>query len=262
MAGKSSAWVGGAAIGAVVIAAGAWFGAIQPTMVSAADQRQEAADQRDHNDMLDMQLTTLKAQYEHLDEYKAQLADIRVKVPTTGDLAQLTLEVKAAAESAGVTVTNVAPGTAVSFVAPAPAAAEPAPTETPAADDAAATDTGEEAAAPASGATAPVDGLFQISFSVTSVGSYPQTVAFLNALQRSMPRLFVVNQLTATSLESGGAAGGRPAVNDGDLEAVITGYVLTLQDDRTAAPEPDPTATPQPLPVPGDQRNPFLPVGG
>lgn len=262
---KTTAWVAGAAVVALAVAAGAWFVAISPTLTDAADQRDAASDQRDHNMLLETQIAKLKEEYTHLDEYRAELASIQTKLPATGDLAELTREVQQVASAAGVTVTVDAPGSPSAFVAPAaPVAATPAPEPSASADPASATDDTGTADTPSAPTSNVVEGLYQIPLSLTSVGTYDQTVAFLDQLQQAMPRLFVVNGLNATSLEAGGAGGGRPATNAGDLEIVISGYVLTLQDSSSApaAPAPDATATPTPLPVPGDQKNPFQPVGG
>jgi len=262
MPGKSSSWIAGAAVAAVAIAAGGWFVAIQPTLANAADQRQAASDQRNHNLVLQSQIAKLKSEFDHLGDYNDQLAQLRQKVPETGDLAALTRQVQSVAASSGVTLTVDAPGTPVAFVAPAQAKPQAAATPSASADASGTTSAGSAAASQSS----PVGGLFQIPYSVTSVGNYDQTVAFLDGLQQAMPRLFVIMELDATSLKSGGAAGGRPAVQNGDLQTVVTGYVLTMQapTSSTQQPKPGATATPTPtptqLPVPGSQRNPFQPV--
>lgn len=261
MPGKSSSWIAGAAVAAVAIAAGGWFVAIQPTLANAADQRQAASDQRSHNLVLQAQIAKLKSEFDHLGDYNDQLAQLRQKVPQTGDLAALTLQVQSVAASSGVTLTVDAPGTPVAFVAPAQAQPQPAATPSASADASGGTTSAGSAATTPSSTVA---GLFQIPFSVTSVGSYDQTVAFLDGLQQAMPRLFVISELNATSLKSSGASGGQPAVKNGDLETVVTGYVLTMQGATSSTQQPKPGATPTPtptqLPVPGSQRNPFQPV--
>lgn len=264
MAARTSAWVGGAAVVALAIAAGAYFVVINPTLTNAESQRQAAADQRDHNAMLEIQIAKLKSEYAHLDDYKAELVALRVKAPEQADLSELTREIQSVGDLAGVTLTVNAPGTPKAFIAPA--APAPAPTATESATDAATSDTTADTSSSSSSSTpTSVAGFFQIPISVTSVGTYDQTVAFLDSLQQSMPRLYVISEVDATSLEESGASGGRPAVAKGDLETVITGYVLTLQDGASSeTPTPDGSATPTPaptqLPVPSGQRNPFEPV--
>lgn len=261
---KTTAWVAGAVVAATAIAAAAWFVAINPTFGQAATQRQAAADQRDHNDLLRMQIDRLKADYAHLDEYKAQLADLRTKVPTTGDLAELTRQIQTLADTSGVTITDMSPSIPV-VVAPA-AAPQPAPTES---SDGTATgsDSTNSSAGATDGSTAAatetgLDGFYTIQLQLTSVGTYQQTITFLDSLQQSMARLYVVYRVDAQSLDESGASGGRPATKQGDLETNIAGVVLTLEDPQSAAPQPSATDTPEPqLPVPADQRNPFQHVG-
>lgn len=262
---KTTTWVAGASVLALALAAVGYFGVVSPTLGNAEAQRQAASDQTDHNDLLGVQIAKLKAEFAHLDDYKAELAAIQAKAPATADLAELTREVKAVADQAGVTLTVLTPGAATAFVAPAAPTAAPSPTAT---DDASATDAAAAATDDSGAATsgpAVVSGLFTIPLSMSSVGTYEQTMAFLDSLQQSLPRLYVISQVNATSLQSGGATAGRPAVNDGDLETVITGSVLTYQDSSTqpttAEPTPTPGATAGPtLPVPGSQPNPFLPL--
>ena len=261
MASKTTAWVVGASLMAAVIAAGAWFGVVSPTLSNAEQQRKQASAQRDQNDMLELRIAKLKAEYDNLDSYRAQIADLRTKIPTTGDLAELNRELQTIATAVGVTLSVSAPGTAAPFVAPAAAQPTPAPTESA---DATSTDTGatDDSAAAAAPATSAVDGMYTIPLSLTVDGTYDQTVAFIDALQQQMPRLYVLSGLNATSLKAAGAQGGRPAVNDGDLETVITGVVLTLEDTTSSvAPGDEATPAPTQLPVPTDQKNPFLPVG-
>jgi Tfp pilus assembly protein PilO len=261
MASKTSAWVAGSTVAALVVAAGAWFGLISPTLAHASDQRQTASDQRDRNVILETQIAKLKAQYAHLDDYKTQLTALHQQMPSTGDLAEANREIQSVAQTAGVTITVVQPGTPTAFVAPAAAST---PTPTPTASSSTAAATGDTKASTPTQPTA-VDGLYTIPLSVTTLGTYAQTVAFVDGLQQSMPRLFVVTTVDATSQKSSGATVGRPALADGDLQATLTGVLLTFRDASGAAPTPGATVTPTPaptqLPVPTDQKNPFLPVG-
>ncbi|HEY0118362.1 MAG TPA: hypothetical protein VGC04_06260 [Cellulomonas sp.] len=266
---KTTAWVASSTVAALVVAAGAWFGVIQPTLSNAANQRQAASAQSNRNSILETQIAKLKAEYAHLDDYTQRLAAIRAKMPATADLAEVARELQSVAQATGVTITVVQPGTPSAFAAPASAQAAPAPAPTATSDANAETaDPGAGTSAPAAQSTT-IDGLYSIPLSVTTLGSYAQTVQFIDALQQSMPRLFVLSQVEATSQKSEGATAGRPALAEGDLETTVTGVILTLQGDAasvpSATPSPgataEPSPTPTPLPVPGDQRNPFQPIG-
>lgn len=277
---RTAAWVGGAAVVAIVIAGGAWFGVVAPTLSDAEEQRRAAADQREHNDMLQIALNQLKADAANLETDKANLAALRTRIPTTGDLAELTRQLQSAATATGVTITVLAPGTPTPVVVATPEAPAPADGSEEDAGNGDGTDssvasaevdgTADDGSTPPAGASTGIDGLVSIPLSVTTVGTYAQTIAFIEAVQQTMTRLFVVSQLTAVSLEEEGAAGGRPATSFGDLETTLTGVVLTLRDGtgatstpsgETSTGEPTPTpSAPVQLPVPGDQRNPFAPV--
>jgi Tfp pilus assembly protein PilO len=259
---KATAWVAGSTVAALVVAAGAWFGVISPTLSNAADQRQAASDQRDHNVILQTQIGKLKAEYAQLGDYRARLAAIRSKMPADADMAEAVRELESAAQAAGVTITVLQPGSPSVFVPPASTQPAPAPSAT------ASTDASATASAPKA-QTASADGLYTIPLSVTTLGGYAQTVQFIDAVQQSMPRLFVLSQVEATSQKSSGASAGRPALSVGDLETTLTGVVLTLKatagSTPSATPSPGATAAPTPtptqLPVPGAQRNPFKPIG-
>ncbi len=205
--------------------------------------------------ILGTQIAKLKADFAHLDDYKQQLTSLHQQMPPTGDLAEASREIQSIAQTAGVTITVMQPGTPTVFVAPV--ATAPTPTPTASSDAAAATATTPQATA--------VEGLYTIPLSVTTLGTYSQTVAFIDALQQSMPRLFVVSKVDASSQKSSGASAGRPALAVGDLEATLTGVLLTMRDSSASQPAPGSTATPTPvptqMPVPTDQKNPFLPVG-
>lgn len=266
MAAKTTGWIVGTSVVAIALAAGAWFGLIAPTLVDAGDQRTAAADQRERNELLEMQLARLKADAKNLERYQADLAAIQAKVPSTAGLAELTRQLDSVATSTGVTIVDVSPGTPSAFVVPGEPSPEPTATESaPSSGSEAATPTAEPTTATtdgtATGTAGAADGLFTTPLSVTSVGTYDQTTAFLDALQQLMPRLFVVSQVSTSSLDAAAAQGGRPEIHDGDLETTIAGVVLTLQDGATAQPDPGAAGSePGSVPVPGDQRNPFGPV--
>lgn len=262
MASKTAGWIAGTAVLAALVAAGAWFVVIQPTLADAETQRQTASDQRDHNDVLKMQIAKLKAEYAHIDDYRNEIADLRTKIPTVGDLAEVTREIQTTATAAGVTISVLEPGTPAEFAPPA-TAAEPTPTPTPTdtASSSDAQDTSPDSSASTSTqAETGVSGMYTIPLSVTVLGTYDQTVSFLDALQQQMPRLFVIQGLNLVSQKEGGAQGGLPATHEGDLQTTVNGVLLTLVDSGSSA-EPTPTPTPT-LPTPSDQKNPFVPVAG
>ena len=237
----------------VILAAG-WFLAISPTMASADASRAQTAVERAHNDLLKQQNATLKEQFTHLEEYKAQLAALRVQLPAHADLSALNSELQALVASAGLTTTTFGATTAQAFAPVAAAAA-------PVADAAAPAATGTGAAAAGAAAPAPATsypGFFAIPLTMTVLGTYDATLKFLDSLQTTSSRLYLVGSITATSQQDGGSSPGKPATSKGDLETTINGFTYVLQDGSAAVEAP--AATPSPLPVPSTQKNPFVPV--
>lgn len=283
---KKSTWIGGSVFVALVFMAAAWFLAVSPTMSQAADLRDQTEQVDSNNDVLQSKITKLATDFKNLPEYQKQLAALRIQVPTTAQLSDYLRQVDKIATAHSVVVTAISPSAAQEFVpAVAPVST---PTPTPSATDSAeptatdtsspATDTGEvtdENSAPASptGPSGIPAGFAAIPVSLTVVGTYDNTLAFLSDLQTGTPRLFLVSGFTGTSQQKAEASGGRPATKVGDQELTVTGYLYVLPDSSApAAPAPEPSAsspapsaTPAPTPslpaaVPG--KDPLVPVAG
>lgn len=257
---KTTAWVAGAGVVALVIGAGAWFGVIEPTFAAASDKLKDASDQRDHNDMLEMQIAQLEKEAEHLEDYRSELGDLRTQIPLTSDLSEALQQIEAQAAAAGVTITAHTSGSPTQYTPPAP---EPTATPTPEPTETADSSEGSDSSSDSTQDAAAASDLYQMAFTVTTVGTYDQTVAFVDGLQLQMERLFVVSGLSFTTLEEAAADGGRPAVSAGDVETTITGAIYTLLSDIPTEPEDESTPAPTPteVPAPNGQRNPFQPVG-
>lgn len=253
---KSAPWVAGAVVAIFVILAAGWFLAISPSMAAADDSRAQTVLERDHNARLKQQIETLKEQFTHLEEYKAQLAALRVQLPPQEDLSSLNTEVQSLVASAGLTTTAFGATTAQAF-APVAAAAAPAASAAATPTPAATAGTSEKSAAPATPAPT-FAGFYAVPLSITVVGTYDATLTFLNSLQTTTSRLYLVGSITAASQRNEGAANGKPATSSGDLETTIAAFAYVLQDG-SAAVQP-PAAAPSPLPVPSTQKNPFIPV--
>jgi hypothetical protein len=137
------------------------------------------------------------------------------------------------------------------------------PAEVPAAEgeSSESTDSADPAVAEVPTGPAVPAGLTAIPITITVVGTYDNTQAFLYDLQNATPRVFLVSGFTGTSQKETAASAGRPAMNLGDQELVISGFTYVLPDLTTPVPV-DPGVAPAPLPgvVPG--KNPLVPVDG
>lgn len=259
---KKSTWIGGTVFVALVLAAAAWFFAISPTLAAAAEVRDEVEQTNTFNDMLEMRVAKLAADFEKLPEYRAQLESIRTQIPAEAELASYIRELDAIATAHSVTITAVSPGTPelVTVVVQQPATTEPAAAEGEQGTDAEQVDepgAGTIAAAPATPAN-----FTTIPFSMTVLGTYDNVLAFVADLQAGTPRLIYVSGLLGTSQKAADAGGGKPATADGDLELVVTGQTYVLPDALPAAQPVDPAAPVPALPgaVPG--KNPLVPIDG
>ena len=255
-------WIAGTVVLALLLLAGAWLLLIDPVVARAAEDTAAAEQQRQQNDLLEMELVKLAEEFTHLDEYKAELADLRLEMPVTGDGASISRELQDLATAAGVTITMVAPSTPQAFV---PAAAAAPATDAGTTDETAADTSADGSAAVAddagttgSAAPAATAGLYTVPITISSIGSYDASVAFLRSVQTGASRLYLVSAINAQTQDEQGASGGRPATAAGDVELTITGYAYVLTDGSTPVPETDGDAA---LPTPAGQPNPFAPVG-
>ncbi|KGM14267.1 type 4a pilus biogenesis protein PilO [Cellulomonas bogoriensis] len=229
---KPGPWIAGAVVGAVLVLVLAWFVGIGPQLQRAGTALEEIESTRQQNDIQAQRLATLRQQFEDLDLYRAELAAIQEQIPLDDGVPDLLRELDDAADGAGVTVLNVTPGRPEEFFAATPPEAAPAEPEPEGAE-------GDEATEPEPGATGPapeqappsggVQGFVAIPVQITVVGTYDDTVSFVDSVQEGLTRLFVVTGLTVTGQEEAEASGGRPATEHGDAETIIDGFVYVLQ---------------------------------
>jgi len=274
MSGRSTPWVAGTVVVSLLLVVAAWFTVIGPTLDDTAQAVSDTEAAETRNTQLATQLVALKKQYEHLDEYKADLAELQKQIPTAAQLADYTRQLSAIAEESGASVLTVTPGTAQAVVPEIPvSAAEPSDGTTGSGNGAGTTegsgtpdgagDAVADAAAPSADPTpsgfAPIDGFVAVPLDVTVLGPTPAVVDYLDRLQRGEPRPFLVTELRGTGQAESGASGGRPTTADGDLELTISGYVyvLTGAPVGTAVTGTEPPAERPALPTPDGSRRPY-----
>lgn len=257
MGSKTSTWVGGTVVVSLLLALGAWFLAISPTLDSASLASTDADAAELRNEQLRAQLATLEDQYANLDQYKVELAGLRTEIPAEGELSVYMRQLDGAAETAGVTVMSVVPGTPIDVLPAAPAVVA-APATTEPTTEAPAEPNGES---PADAAVAPVPtgpavipGFVAVPIDITVLGTVPNALTFLERIQAGSQRLLLVTVLRGTGQAQAEASAGRPATAEGDIELVITGYMYVLETPEVpAAPEAEQAAPPA-LPAPDPSR--------
>ena len=263
MAVKTGTWIGGTVVVAALVGAGTWFGAVSPTLSHAADLRAQTDQVNQSNTVLQTEVNKLAAEDKKLPQYKQQLAALRLQVPTTAQLSDYILQVEQIAAARTVVITSIAPSAAKSVTVTAGAApvATPTPSATASSTAGATASSGTSSSTATTAAASAVPaGMAAIPVAMTVIGSYDNTLAFLNDLQTATPRLFLVSGFTGTSQKEAAASGGKPATHVGDQQLVISGDLYVLPDPTAAAPAPGATAPALPVPAPG--KNPLVPVAG
>ena len=250
-------WMVGAILVSLVIGALAFFVIISPTLDATAEARERAESEQARIDQLEIQLAGLKADFARIDEFRAELAEIRVGMPSEVLLNELTRQVDSHATQTEVVIADVSFSTPFEVLAPRSAAPPPpAPEEGESEDE----DGGD--AAPATpeptGPTLP-EGFYAVPVQLLTVGTYEDTLDFIDRLQFGNERFLFVNGLQTSVLEQSGAEGGRPAVEDGDLETTISfvAWVLLNTDGEIVDPEDADVVVPE---LPSGNGNPFAPL--
>lgn len=235
MAAKKSTWVGGTALVAAALMAGTWLLAVQPTLASADDTREQAEVAEGQNELLRAKIVQLQADFEKLPQYQAELAELRVGLPAALELSPYLRRLDAAAVAAGITLTAVEPGGPE--IVPGATTSAPVASDTTGTTDETATDTAEaaaEPAAPVATSTGAMEGFTAVPVKFTVVGTFPAALAFLANVQTGDERLLLVTNLVGTGQAEAEASDGRPATAEGDIEMSVGGYLYVLTDPTQA----------------------------
>lgn len=237
---KPHAWIAGTVVVCLLLTLATYFLLIGPKSAQAAELRDETATTQQANEQLKLKVDELKAQFAELPQRQAELAAIRQALPESSQLQTLTRELEKRAESTGVTLMTLSPGAAVPLLAPVPVAPTPAPAIE------------GEAAAPVATATAqPVatSTLVSIPVTLTVVGTFESSEAFVLAVQTELVRDFLITTLNVVAEQkAAGASGGKPAVKNGDVNISMTGTVFVLRPPAEVVPVP--TASPPSITTP------------
>lgn len=244
-------WVVGALMLSLIIMAAAWFLAISPALDDAATARKDTEDQSARNDQLVIQNARLKKQFEDIESYRAELAEYQKGIPRELLQSDLTRQFDALSVASGAFIVDIEfePSTLLltdasgisSLDAAQLAAAAPKDDEAASDDDATAPEVEPPLLAvpePVSPLPAP-DGLYAVPVKLTLLGSPDAVATYLDSLQTGSDRHFFVIDVDIKGQDEAEASGGKPAIQQGDAEMVINGYVYVLNPDL--APE-DPDA--------------------
>lgn len=235
---KTSSWVAGTVLVALLIVAGAWFLLISPQLAAASETRDAAVSQEDANTAEEARIKVMAQQFLNIDDYRAQLAALQLQIPERLEIAEFERQLSAFAETHDVTIATL------TVSASEPALGKEAQAAAPAAAG------GAEAKG-----SALTSGFYHVPLDVQLIGGYSDVLATLEDLQTSDQRLFLVRGLMMNGVEESDASGGIPALKDGDLDVTVSGSLFVLQTGATTPVEDaDESAG-----LPESRDNPFAP---
>jgi hypothetical protein len=203
-------WVAGAVVAALLLVTGSWLLLISPQRAQASDLREQAVAQQSTNDMIRLRTQQLKAQFASLPQRRAELAEIQQQLPASPEPSALLRQLATVADDAGVSVDAITPGQPQPLAGAAGAAGAAA------------------AAGTSAGTSAAAAGVQAIATTVVVKGGYAELTLFLQRLQSSMRRAYLVENLTLTP---GDAAAGSTA--EVPLTMTVTGKVFVLTTTAT-----------------------------
>lgn len=254
---KTASWVGGTVVLAVLILVVAWFVAISPKLAAASTAREQTTDVESQNTALQIRIDGLRDQFARLDDYRAELADVRRGLPEDAELPSFIDQLQEIADEHGVFLGEIATEPALDVVPPEPPApASPQPQESADGDEGTGGGTGDgdgdgdgaaqadasasdpstapadqPDATPGAGTAPPViEGFVAMPVRFTVYGAFTDVRDFLRAVQTEIDRLYLVTSLVGTSLREEPARNGLPAFERGDVELIIDGFAYVLRD--------------------------------
>lgn len=271
-----SAWIAGGAFVILLIFGVSWFAWASPNLSEAKQFQEDIETAEDQNHRHRIRLAQLQAQYENLDEYRADLQTLREQIPTTHEITELSRQLEAVATDNDVFVISIHPDL--------PLLLDPAdllPPEEPE-DEAAENDSdsdsdsdsdadsdsddsdAEDTPAPVPNVTVP-EGFTAVPISMTILGSYGDVSTFLNTVQEPENRLLFISNLSVQVQDEAEESGDTPAIAAGDVEVNLQGFAYLLPDGRPVLPGADPDAEEgaqeeaeqTPADLPNSNRNPF-----
>lgn len=218
-------WTFGAVFLMIIVVALGWFLGISPKLADAARFEAERRNVLAQNDLARATIAQLEADFEQIDELRADLALLRDEFPTDAEYDTAIEELLNSLLAQGLTLQNIA-------------ISEPAPTTSLVLEE------GVEPPAPEVDGTGilPAGSLLRITVTVTVNGPLPAVFAFIEALQLS-PRFSIV--------PSGDFSGGAAASGSASTFSLIM-YAVSGEDLLAGDPVEEPVAEPSPEPEPSE----------
>jgi hypothetical protein len=177
MAGKSERlWIGGSALGALVVSAVAWVAVVNPELSSASSLKSQTSAAQDQNMLLRQKINRLSADNANLGVTASKLRDAKAGLPEDAALTDFTRELNTLAVTSKVRIDSL------TFGGPRTIGSTAVTT----------TRSGVAVAA------SPVGQLFSVPVSISAWGSATQLQAFLQAVQRTGERRVLISTVHLT----------------------------------------------------------------
>jgi len=254
-------WMIATAIVSVAILAIGFFLGVSPQLETASRNNAQTRDVNAINEAHELELASLKKQFESLDSIQAEIDALRLQLPPGEDYSAYLRQVDKFADSAGVRLLSVTRGDPLPFATgdlPAAGAVEP-----PAEGEE--TAEGEAPEAPVSDNPTENSNFVAIPVTFEISGDYKEFNSFVRKLQTGT-RIYLAtgmtHRLVTLTIES---PDGETVTSTSQVyQGTVTGYIYVLKDD-TFVPteaeeeeeeEPEAEATPSPTDTPAPTETP------
>lgn len=198
-------WLGGGALGVVMLLALGWLLLIRPEDAQTSRLRDRAATAQHNVDSLRQRLAEMRAQNSQLDRYRSELTDARAALPTTTDLSTFLRDLQSTGASSGIEVRGLIVG---------------APTQ-----------------------VTKVSGtIYALPVTLTAAGPSAKLDVFLNRLQRVQPRAVLINTANAVPDGNSAALSGTALLTLG-LQVFVAPAAAAAPSSATTGPTPTASST-------------------
>jgi len=202
---NNTPWIAGAVIISLVIIAVGYFFGISPKLEDAEDLDEQAESQESLNEVLELKLIQLRADFAKLDEYQEEIENFEVGIPLEPQLPEVIRMTDELANAADVALTRT------EFPLPEPV------TIPPVLED-----------------VIDIEGLIRMTVNYEIVGEYTDIFSFVDALQQEYPRHVLVRDFSVVANEYESVLDPLSltyTVNmDTDMYAVVKGGIPTDND--------------------------------
>lgn len=236
-------WIGGAIVVALLLLVATWFLLLSPVRDGSSTVRAEAEQVEMSNETLNTRVTKLRQQFAEIDTYRAELAALEERIPSTVDYQSIVDEIERSVDRSNVFLISISSAGGIVPVTPFTELKQ---------DTTTASDTGESTTVESSASTssAPqtvsgaeptrtgalstqIPGFYQIPLTITVQGDYAEILKFSQTLQEDSDRVLLVPSVAASALTEAPESDGAPKADVGDINYVLNVFAYVLEYDQS-----------------------------